>query len=105
MDPRSSGAVLGLVGACTLLVLGLVAAVNLTIPGLAASELAQSAAQLLWIVGAYVVVFACLVVPGGAAGDRFGREGVLLSGLLLFAAGAGLSALAASVPLLLAARS
>jgi MFS family permease len=44
------------------------------------------------------------VIPGGAAGDRFGRKGVLLAGLALFAAGGLMSALAPNVPLLLASR-
>jgi MFS family permease len=47
---------------------------------------------------------ACLVIPGGAAGDRFGRKGVLLAGLVLFAAGALMSAAAPNVALLLASR-
>ncbi|QXJ25656.1 MFS transporter [Actinomadura graeca] len=90
--------------ACVVLVIGMVAAVNLAVPMLAASALAPSASALVWIVDAYVVFFACLVIPGGAAGDRFGRKGVLLCGLVLFAAGALMSAAAPNVPVLLAGR-
>ncbi|WP_372668977.1 MFS transporter [Amycolatopsis kentuckyensis] len=90
--------------ACVALVVGMVAAVNLAVPMLAASELHPSASTLVWIVDTYVLVFACLVIPGGAAGDRYGRKGVLLAGLGLFAAGALLSALAPDVVLLLAGR-
>src|ERR1700760_534581 len=90
--------------ACVVLVVGMVAAINLAVPMLAASALHPSPAPLLWIVDTYVVVFACLVIPGGAAGDRFGRKGVLLSGLVLFAAGGGGSAVAGDVPVLLAGR-
>lgn len=71
---------------------------------LAASELRPAAATVVWIVDTYVIVFACVVIPGGAAGDRFGRKGVLLAGLGLFAAGALLSAAAPDVVLLLAGR-
>ncbi len=92
------------VSVCTLLVVGLVAAINLAAPLIAASDLRPGAAALLWIVDAYVVVFACLVIPGGAAGDRFGRKGILLAGLLVFAAGAALSAVAPTVAVLLAGR-
>ncbi|MCR6485957.1 MFS transporter [Amycolatopsis sp. OK19-0408] len=90
--------------ACVVLVVGMVAAVNLAVPMLAASALHPSAPALVWLVDTYVLVFACLVIPGGAAGDRFGRKGVLLGGLGLFAAGALVSALAPDVGTLLAGR-
>ncbi|MFI9509951.1 MFS transporter [Nocardia sp. NPDC052566] len=89
---------------CVVLVVGMVAATNLAVPMLAASALRPSASALVWIVDTYVIFFACLVIPGGAAGDRFGRKGVLLAGLGLFAAGALLSAAAPNVALLLAGR-
>ncbi len=90
--------------ACVVLMVGMVAAINLAVPMLAASDLRPSASALIWIVDTYVVFFACLVIPGGAAGDRFGRKGVLLAGLALFALGALLSAIAPNVPFLLAGR-
>jgi MFS family permease len=90
--------------ACVVLVVGMVAAINLAVPMLAASALHPTASALLWIVDTYVIVFACLVIPGGAAGDRFGRKGVLLAGLMLFAVGALLSAIAPNVAVVLAGR-
>ncbi|UIJ62766.1 MFS transporter [Amycolatopsis acidiphila] len=90
--------------ACVVLVVGMVAAINLAVPMLAASALHPSASALVWIVDTYVIFFACLVIPGGAAGDRFGRKGVLLTGLALFAAGALMSAVAPDLVLLLAGR-
>lgn len=90
--------------ACVVLVVGMVAAINLAVPMLAASTLHPSASALVWIVDTYVIVFACLVIPGGAAGDRFGRKGILLVGLGLFAIGALLSATAPNVALLLTGR-
>ncbi|GAA3220784.1 MFS transporter [Nonomuraea helvata] len=90
--------------ACVVLVVGMVAAVNLAVPMLAASALRPSASALVWIVDTYVIFFACLVIPGGAAGDRFGHKGVLLTGLVLFAAGALMSAAAPNVALLLVSR-
>lgn len=98
------GMVLGAMCACTALVVGFVASINLAVPMLAAGSLHPSSSQLLWIVDAYVVLFACLVIPGGAAGDRFGRKGVLLAGLLIFALGAALSAVAGDVPVMLIGR-
>jgi EmrB/QacA subfamily drug resistance transporter len=101
---RHPGLVLACVCACTILVVGLVAAINLAVPMLAASGLHPSSSELLWIVDAYVVVFACLVIPGGAAGDRFGRKGVLIAGLLAFAAGAAITAASPNVPMMLLGR-
>lgn len=101
---RAPTALTALMCACVVLVVGMVAAVNLAVPLLAASPLHPSASALVWIVDTYVIVFACLVIPGGAAGDRFGRKGVLLTGLLLFAAGALLSAVAQDTAVLLAGR-
>lgn len=72
-------AVLPLVRACVPLVMIMVAAVNLAIPELAACDLHASASQLLWIVDAYVIVFAGLLIPAGALGDRYGRKGALLA--------------------------
>ncbi|UNO38958.1 MFS transporter [Streptomyces sp. MST-110588] len=89
---------------CVLVAQSLVAAMNLAIPKIAASGMHPSPAQLLWIVDTYVIVFAGLLIPAGALGDRFGRKGVLMSGLGIFAAGALLSALAPTIPLLLAGR-
>ncbi|GHG58023.1 hypothetical protein GCM10010513_21750 [Streptomyces glebosus] len=89
--------------ACVLVAQSLVAAMNLAIPKIAASALHPSPAQLLWIVDTYVLVFAGLLIPAGALGDRVGRKGVLLTGLGVFAAGALLCAPATSLPVLLRA--
>ncbi|HSA50685.1 MAG TPA: MFS transporter, partial [Yinghuangia sp.] len=97
-------AVLPLVCACVLLVMVMVAAVNLAIPELAVSSLHPSASEKLWIVDAYVIVFAGLLIPAGAVGDRYGRKGALLAGLALFTVGATVSAAAPGVPVLLAGR-
>lgn len=93
-----------LMSACVVLVVAMVAAINLSIPKLSASGLRPSATGLLWIVDSYVLVFGCLLIPAGAAGDRFGRKGALLAGLGVFAAGCLLSAAAPAVAVLLAGR-
>ncbi|GAA3555230.1 MFS transporter [Nonomuraea rosea] len=96
--------IMAVMASSVILAVALVAAVNLAIPTLAASDLRPTQSQILWIVDAYVIVFACLLVPAGAAGDRFGRKGVLLAGLAVFAAGCLLAALAPDVGTLIAAR-
>jgi EmrB/QacA subfamily drug resistance transporter len=41
--------------------------------------------QLTWIVDCYSVALACLLLPAGAIGDRYGRRGAFLIGLATFA--------------------
>lgn len=57
-----------------------------------------------WIVNAYVLVFAGLLMLGGGLGDRYGRKGMFLSGLVTFAVGALIAGIAPSIPILLAGR-
>ncbi|MFE0152111.1 MFS transporter [Nonomuraea sp. NPDC059007] len=104
MPVTRPGPVLAVMSAAVVAAIALVAAVNLALPTLAASGLHPSPAQLVWIVDSYVLVFACLLIPAGAAGDRFGRKGVLLTGLGVFAAGCLAAALAPNVAVLIAAR-
>ncbi|GLW34445.1 MFS transporter [Actinoplanes regularis] len=82
----------------------LVAGINLAIPRFAASDLHAGASDLVWIVDAYVLAFAGLLIPAGALGDRIGRKGVLLAGLALFGAANLISALAPNVAALQAGR-
>ncbi|MFF9024100.1 MFS transporter [Streptomyces eurythermus] len=90
--------------ACVLVAQSMVAAINLLIPQLSSSGLHPSHTEVLWTVDAYVIVFAGLLIPAGALGDRHGRKGALLAGLALFAAGAATSALAPGPALLIAGR-
>ena len=41
--------------------------------------------QLTWIVDSYTLLLACLLLPAGAIGDRYGRRTALLVGLAIFA--------------------
>ena len=100
----SERSVLAAMSICTVLVVGFVASINLAVPDLAASSLHPSSSTVLWIVDLYVLLFACLVIPSGAAGDRWGRKGVLLTGIGLFAVGAIISAAAPNVGVMLAGR-
>ena len=60
--------------------------------------------QVLWIVDAYALVFAALLLPAGALGDRFGRKGALLIGLVIFAAASAACAEMTSANSLIASR-
>ena len=85
------------------LVVAAVPALNVALPHLA-SDTDATMSQLQWIVDAYALVFAGLLLPAGALGDRYGRKPVLVTGLLLFATGAGLAALTTSPDVLIGLR-
>src|ERR687887_1103421 len=57
--------------------------VNVALPSLV-RELHASTSQLQWIVDAYSLVFAALLLAAGSLSDRVGRKGVLLAGLGVF---------------------
>ena len=63
-----------------------------------------SAAELQWMVDAYVLAFAGLLLVMGALGDRFGRARALRAGLLLFGAASIGATFAADALQLIAAR-
>lgn len=102
--PNRSARAVAVVAPAVVLVIGMVAAINLAIPELQASSLRPSVSQTAWIVDSYTLVFACLLIPAGALGDRFGRKRGILLGLGVFAVGSALAALAPSVGVLMAAR-
>jgi EmrB/QacA subfamily drug resistance transporter len=89
-EGRRRGAVLRIMCLALMMVVGAVASLNVALPELARST-GASQTQLQWIVAAYAVAFAALLLPAGALGDRIGRKPVLASGLALF----GVSSLAA----------
>ncbi|MEU5822317.1 MFS transporter [Streptomyces sp. NPDC047803] len=67
-------------------------------------DLRPSAAGLLWIVDAYPLVCASLLILFGTLGDRVGRRRVLLLGYALFGVASAVAALADSAGMLIAAR-
>jgi MFS transporter, DHA2 family, multidrug resistance protein len=70
-----------------------VAGLNVALPSMQ-RELDASASALQWIVDSYALVFAALLLPAGALGDRFGRKQALIFGLVVFASGSAVSGLA-----------
>ncbi|GAB2644322.1 MFS transporter [Nocardioides ginkgobilobae] len=65
------------------LVIGATSSLSLALPDLAV-DTGATQTQLTWIVNAYALVFAALLLPIGFAADRFGRRPFLVVGLLLF---------------------
>ncbi|MEO9221926.1 MAG: MFS transporter, partial [Mycobacteriaceae bacterium] len=77
--------------------------VNIALPTLS-NDLHASTSGLQWLVDAYSLVFAGLLLVGGGLGDRFGRKPMLQLGLLLFAATSLWAASATTTGELIAAR-
>lgn len=77
--------------------------VNVALPTLARDLDASSAGQQ-WVVNAYLLTVASLILVGGSLGDRYGRVRVYRIGVAWFAVASLLCALAPNVELLIAAR-
>jgi EmrB/QacA subfamily drug resistance transporter len=78
-------------------------AVNVGLPTIGA-QLHAPVAGLQWVVAAYTVVLASLLLLAGALADRFGRKAVFQVGLSLFTLGSWLCSLAPSLPWLIGFR-
>lgn len=63
-----------------------------------------TAADLSWVLNAYTVVYAAMLIPSGGLADRHGRKRVFLFGVALFLAASVACGLAVSVEWLVAAR-
>ena len=69
-------------GVCALIVLD-TNIVAVTLPSIA-RDLGAGFADIEWVVSAYMLAFAALLLPAGSLADRFGRKKMLLTGLVLF---------------------
>ncbi|WP_168698920.1 DHA2 family efflux MFS transporter permease subunit [Gordonia paraffinivorans] len=94
---------LGALGFAELLVMIDNTIVNVALPTLAL-DLDAGISGLQWIVDAYTLVFAGLLLTGGYLGDRFGHRRMLVTGIVGFMAVSALAASAQSLGQLIAAR-
>jgi EmrB/QacA subfamily drug resistance transporter len=105
--PDDSGvhhrAVLAVVCIALAAVVAAMASLNVALPDIARSTHAGQT-QLTWIVDAYSLFFAALLLPAGALGDRFGRRRMLLVGLGIFGAGSAVAMTAGGAHELIALR-
>ncbi|HEX2895529.1 MAG TPA: MFS transporter [Marmoricola sp.] len=85
---RRTGPVLAVVSLALMTVVSAVSGLNVALPDLA-RETGATQTEITWIVDAYTVVFAGLLLLAGALGDRFGRRGLLVAGLAIFGVAAG----------------
>jgi EmrB/QacA subfamily drug resistance transporter len=77
--------------------------VNVALPTLS-RELSASTRQLQWMVDAYLLVFAGLLLPAGSLGDRVGRKKALIGGLLILGVASAAASLSTSLNALIVAR-
>jgi EmrB/QacA subfamily drug resistance transporter len=94
-----TGPVLAVVSLALMTVVSAVSGLNVALPDLA-RETGATQTEITWIVDAYTVVFAGLLLLAGALGDRFGRRGLLVAGLAVFGLAAA-GGMATSDPTLL----
>lgn len=77
--------------------------VNVALPAIE-GDLKTSVVVIQWLINAYELCVAALVLIGGAAGDRLGRRRIFISGILIFAVASLGCGVAQSAPQLIAAR-
>lgn len=101
--PRRPGLVLLTVTTAQTLSVASALVVAVALPPIG-QDLHADAAQLQWVIDAFVLVLASMLVAGGVVGDRRGRKPAFLTGLLIFAAGSLWCTLAPTIGWLLAGR-
>ncbi|MDA9010379.1 MFS transporter, partial [Aquiluna sp.] len=87
MSTKQSRIILPTVALALMTVISAVAGLNVALPSMAV-DIGATQTELTWIVDSYTVVFAGLLLIAGAIGDKYGRQRILLVGLVIFAAAA-----------------
>jgi len=76
---------------------------NVALPSIV-RDLGATGSQLQWMVDAYTIVFACLLLTAGSLGDRYGRRRALMFGLAWFGTFSAVASFAGSPSQLILAR-
>ena len=88
----------------SLLIIGMDTTIlNVALPTLV-RDLHAGTASLQWIIDAYTLVYASMLLTTGSLGDKFGRKKALNLGLVIFGIGSVASAFSGSAELLIACR-
>jgi len=78
-------------------------ALNVVLPALQ-QGLRATGADLFWILNAYLLMLASLILIGGAMGDKLGRKKIFMTGILIFIAGSAACGLSTTVLMLVICR-
>lgn len=78
--------------------------VNIAVPSISTSFKGSDLSSVSWVLNAYAVVFAALLVPAGRLADHFGRRRFLLAGVLLFTAASAICSVSPDLGVLIAGR-
>lgn len=78
-------------------------ALNVALPSLQKS-LNASGADLFWILNAYLLMLASLIIIGGSLGDKLGRKKIFMTGIIIFIIGSAACGLSQGIVMLIACR-
>jgi MFS family permease len=78
--------------------------VNVALPAMGDTYAGASLSALSWVLNAYTVVFAALLIPAGRLADHFGRRRFLVVGTIVFTVASALCAAAPSLAILIEGR-
>ena len=102
-EAHSHGLITAVVCIALAAVVAAMASLNVALPDIARDTHA-SQTDLVWVIDAYSLAFASLLLPAGGIGDRFGRRAALIAGLFVFGAGSAVAMTAHSATELIALR-
>ena len=102
--PRSAWLTLAVVSVAVFMVAMELTIIALALPEIRAALSGATPAALSWVVNAYSIVVAALLLLSGWLADRYGRKRVFRTGLALFALGSVAAGASTSIEMLIAAR-
>ena len=102
--PRSAWLTLAVVSVAVFMVAMELTIIALALPEIRAALAGTTPALLSWVVNAYSIVVAALLLLSGWLADRYGRRRVFRAGLVIFAAGSVAAGASVSIEMLIAAR-
>lgn len=102
--PRSAWLTLAVVSVSVFMVAMELTVIALALPKIRAALAGATPAALSWVVNAYSIVVAALLLLSGWLADRYGRRRIFLAGLAFFALGSIVAGASTSIGMLIAAR-
>lgn len=102
--PRSAWLTLGVVSVAVFMVAMELTIISLALPDIRTALADTTPAALSWVVNAYAIVVAALLLLSGWLADRYGRRRIFRLGLVIFALGSIVAGASNSIGMLIAAR-